>query len=120
MGDPLGRQMVESLRREECLPLPLNSPLVIYINWLFFRHPPPPPAPTSHKHEFFGLTSGFTRLILNTKYVCHGIISRHVNFHDTRTKWTVTSSIKICRWGEKEKEPINFVYLSSNLLCLLI
>ena len=40
-----------------------------------------------------------------TKYVCDGLISLHINFHDNRTKWTVTSNKKICRWGEKEKEP---------------
>ena len=61
--------------------------------------------PTSLKHEFYGLTSGFTRLIMKTKYACYGLISLHVSFHDNRTKWTVTSNIKICRWGEKEKEP---------------
>ena len=31
--------------------------------------------------------------------VCHGLISLHANFHDNRTKWTVTSNIKFCRWG---------------------
>ena len=67
--------------------------------------PPPPPPPTSRKHEFYSLTSSFRRLILNTKYVCYGLISLHVNFHDNRTKWTVISNWKICRWGEKEKEP---------------
>ena len=39
----------------------------------------PPPTPTSLKHEFYGLTSGFTRLIMNTKYVYHDLISLHVN-----------------------------------------
>ena len=36
---------------------------------------------------------------MKTKYVCHGLISLHGNFHDNRTKWTVISNIKICRWG---------------------
>ena len=69
--------------------------------------PPPPPPPTSLKHEFYGLTSGFTRLIMKTKYVCHGRISLHVNFHDNRTKRLVISNIKIsrCGGGGKEKEP---------------
>ena len=39
----------------------------------------------SLKHEFYGLTSGFTRLIMNIKYVCHAPINPHVNFHDNRT-----------------------------------
>ena len=64
-----------------------------------------PFPPTSLKHDFYGLTSGFTRLIMKTKYVCHGLISLHGNFHDNRTKLTATSNIKICRWGVKEKEP---------------
>ena len=42
--------------------------------------------PTSRKHEFYGVTSGFTRLIMKTKNVCQGLISLHVNFHDNRTK----------------------------------
>ena len=68
--------------------------------WALFPFPP-----TSLKHEFYALTSGFTRLIMKTKYVCHNLISLHVNFHDNRKKRTVTLNIKICRWGEKEKEP---------------
>ena len=62
-----------------------------------------PFPPTSHKHEFYGLTSGFTRLIMKTKYVCHGPVSLHVIFHDNRTKVTVTSNIKLCRWGGQGK-----------------
>ena len=42
---------------------------------------------------------------MKTKYVCHGIISLHVNFHDNRLMWTKILIIKISRWGEKEKEP---------------
>ena len=42
---------------------------------------------------------------MKTKYVCHGLISLHVNFHDNRKKRTITSNMKICRWGKKEKEP---------------
>ena len=77
--------------------------------WLFFLSPP-----TSFKHELYGLTSSFTRLIMKTKYVCHGLISLHVNFHDNRTKWTVTSNIKFCRWGGgKRKKSPNFLFLSS-------
>ena len=42
---------------------------------------------------------------MKTKLVCHGLISRHVNFHDNRKKRTINSNIKICRWGGEEKEP---------------
>ena len=87
-----------------CYPLLQHICIVILISALF--PPPPPPPPTSLKHKIYGLTSGFTRLIMKIKYVCHGLISLHVNFHDNRTKWTLTSNIKICRWGGKEKEPL--------------
>ena len=43
-------------------------------------------SPTSLKQEFYGLTKGFTRLIMRTIYACYGFISLHVNFHDNRTK----------------------------------
>ena len=42
-------------------------------------------------------------LIMNSNYVCHGLISPHVNFHNTRLVVTVILIVKICRWGEKEK-----------------
>ena len=47
--------------------------------WALFPFPP-----TSHEHQFYGLTSDFTRLIMKTKYVCHGLISLYVSFHDNR------------------------------------
>ena len=40
-----------------------------------------------------------------TKYVCHGLISLYVNFHNNRTMWSTYLLVKICRWGGKEKEP---------------
>ena len=43
---------------------------------------------------------------MKSKYVCNGLISLHIEFHDNRTKWTENSNIKICRWGETEKEPM--------------
>ena len=61
------------------------------------------PPPHSLNYEFYGLTSGFTRLTMKAKYVCYGLVSLHVIVHDNRTKWTVNSSIKICRWGVKGK-----------------
>ena len=35
-----------------------------------------PPPRTSYKHQFYDVMNGFTRLIMKTKYVCHGPISR--------------------------------------------
>ena len=46
----------------------------------------PFPPPTSLKHEFYGLTSGFTRIIMKIINACYGLVSLHVNFHDNRTK----------------------------------
>ena len=41
-----------------------------------------------------------------TKYVCRGLISLYVNFHNNRTMWSTNLHVKNCRWGEgKEKEP---------------
>ena len=31
--------------------------------------------PTSHKHQFYVVTRGFTRLNMKIRYVCHGLIS---------------------------------------------
>ena len=81
----------------------LNNVWTAYLQflWLFFLFPP-----TSLKHEFYGLTTGFTRLFMKTKYACYGLISLHVNFHDKRTKWTINSNIKSCKWvGERKKSP---------------
>ena len=45
-----------------------------------------PFPPTSHKRQFYGVTRGFTRLIMKTKNVCHGLISSHANFCNIRIK----------------------------------
>ena len=42
---------------------------------------------------------------MQTKFVCHGLIYLHVNFHDNRSMRRVILIIKSCRWGKKEKEP---------------
>ena len=54
-----------------------------------------------------------------TKYVCRGIIGLHVSFHNNRTMWSKNLHVKSCRWGEKEKEPLNifcFCYFLCNNL----
>ena len=45
--------------------------------------------PTSHIHQFYVVTRGFTRLSMQTKYVCHSLISPHTNFSNNpmRTKF---------------------------------
>ena len=68
--------------------------------WLFFFF-----HPTSHELHFFSVTSGFTRLSMKTKYICRGLISLYVNFHNNPIKWSTNLHKKIRRWGEKEKEP---------------
>ena len=62
--------------------------------------------PTSHELQFFGVTSGFTRMSMKTKYVRRVLISLYVNFHNNPTMWSTNLRVKVCRWGEKEKEPI--------------
>ena len=42
---------------------------------------------------------------MKTKYVFRGLISLYVIFHSNRTTWSTNLQVKICRWGEKEKEP---------------
>ena len=51
---------------------------------------------------------------MKTKYVCHGLMYLHVNFHDNWTIRTVILIIKNCRWGEKEKEPKNILLRSNS------
>ena len=40
---------------------------------------------------------------METKYVCRGIISLYVNFHNNRTIWSTNIHVKICRWGGRKK-----------------
>ena len=42
---------------------------------------------------------------MKSKYVCRGLISLYVNFHNNWTMYSKKLHVKICRWGEKEKEP---------------
>ena len=43
---------------------------------------------------------------MKTKYVCRGLISLYVNFHNNGTmSSTNLHVVKNCRWGGKEKEP---------------
>ena len=50
----------------------------------------------TRKEPFYGVTGGFTRLNMKNTYVCHYLISPHVNFHSNRpmlTKdWLFSSS----------------------------
>ena len=41
---------------------------------------------TSHERQFYDLTSGFTRLIMKTKYVCHVLISLNVTHKERNTQ----------------------------------
>ena len=66
-----------------------------------------PPPPTSHEFHFFSVTSGFTRLSMKTKYVCRGLISLYVNFHNNPIKWATNLHVKIRRWGGGRKKSPN-------------
>ena len=43
--------------------------------WALFPFPP-----ASLKYDLYALTSDLTRLFMKTKYVCHSLLSLHVNF----------------------------------------
>ena len=49
---------------------------------------------------------------MKTKYVCRGLISLYVNFHNNRTMRTECLLVKFCRWwggggwGGEEIEPV--------------
>ena len=58
-----------------------------------------PFPPTSRQLQLISVTSDFTRLSMKTKYVCRGLISLYVNFHNNRTMWSRNLHVKICRWG---------------------
>ena len=34
-----------------------------------------------------------------SKYVCRGLISLYVKFHNNRTIWSINLHVKVCRWG---------------------
>ena len=55
--------------------------------------------PTSHELQYISVTSAFTKLNMKTKYVCRGLISLYVSFHNNRTMWSTNLHVKICRWG---------------------
>ena len=67
------------------------------------------PSPPPHMSISFMEKSDFTRLIMNTKYVCHGLSDNQTViliikiFHDNRTMRTVILMIKSCRWGKRQK-----------------
>ena len=72
-----------------------------------------------HERQFYGLTSGFSRLIMKTKYVCYVLVSLNVNFNDKRTMWTIILIIKIGRWGGRKKSIKVTEYLRSGWVFFL-
>ena len=40
---------------------------------------------------------------MKIKYVCGGLISLYVNFHNNRTMWSTSLHVKICRCRERKK-----------------
>ena len=56
-----------------------------------------PFSPTSYEHQFYDVMSGFTKLIMKTKYVSHGPITPHANFLVDRLVGTVILVVKNCR-----------------------
>ena len=70
-------------RKNMCLEGLLHCSLNEYhLQAIFPSHP----TPTSHyEHQFYGVTSGFSRFIVETKYACHPLISPYVNFDNNPT-----------------------------------
>ena len=46
--------------------------VTLIVRWLFSS--PHTPLPISREHHFYGVTRGFRRLSMKTRYVCHGLI----------------------------------------------
>ena len=68
---------------------------------------PLPPA-TSQKHQFSGVTGGYTKLDETTKYDCHSLISSHSNFVTIGESEQRNFRVKT-RWWGKDKEPRNYI-----------
>ena len=47
---------------------------------------------------------------MKTKYVCRGLISLYVSFHNNRTMWPTNLHVKICRWGGGKGKRANKSY----------
>ena len=66
----------------------------------------PPPPPNSYKHQFYDVMSGFTRLLIKTKYVCCGPVSPHANFLVNRFVGTVILLVKIAGGGKGKRAEV--------------
>ena len=55
--------------------------------------------PTSPELQYISVTSGFKRMSMETKYVCRGLISLYVSFHNNRTMCSTKLHVRICRVG---------------------
>ena len=40
---------------------------------------------------------------MKTKYVCRGLVSLNVNFHNNQTMWSTNLHVQICIWGGGKK-----------------
>ena len=59
---------------------------------------------------------------MKTKYVCRGLNSLYVYFHNNRMMWSLNLHVKNCRWGGggKEKEPNFFLAFISRLIATFL
>ena len=61
---------------------------------------------TSRQLQLISGTSGFTRLSMTTKYVCRGLISLYVSFHNNVVNKFTCKNLQVGGGGGgKEKEP---------------
>ena len=82
----------------------------------FFLFPPPHASFNLFHASFISVTSGFTRLKMKTKYVCRGLISLYVNFHNNWTMWSTNLHVKTCRWGGEGKRAHGLIPEWANVL----
>ena len=93
--------------------LNLVKPLVTLISWNWRevgekeKEPEPPTAVCTNcmKLDSALFPSQFRRLSMKIKYVCRGLISLYINFHNNRTMWSTNLHVKIGRWGGEERKP---------------
>ena len=49
---------------------------------------------------------------MKTEYVCRGLISLYVNFHNNQTMWSTNLHVKIGRWGKKKsQDPLSLMVI---------
>ena len=61
---------------------------------------------TSHELQYISLKRRFMRLSMMTKYVCRGLISLYVNFHNNRSLSSTNLHVKRASGGKEGKRAV--------------